>query len=69
MLRPAATLLLIALLSGCVAAPQDNQPSEEELIRMAQAIPSEDDIRERFRAVGGVLREICTADEFAAYFA
>lgn len=53
-------------LSGC--APVSTLPSEEELIAMAQNLPTEEDIKERFRAVGGVLREICTSDEYAPYF-
>lgn len=65
-LRVLSACCVILSLTGCLATSR--MPSEAELIRMARDIPSEADLKERFRAVGGVLREICTADEFAPYY-
>ncbi|MDO4937271.1 MAG: hypothetical protein Q4E62_05075 [Sutterellaceae bacterium] len=60
----------MCLLSACTLPKKtETMPSEAELIAMAKNLPTEADIKERFRAVGGVLREICTSDEFAPYFA
>lgn len=65
-----ATGFVVAALSACTLPKRaDRLPSEQELIRMAQDLPTEADIKERFRAVGGVLREICTSPEYAPYFA
>lgn len=64
------TGLLLLTLSACTLPKRaEPLPSEEELIRMARNLPTETDIKERFRAVGGVLREICTSGDYAAYFA
>lgn len=63
------TLVTAVLAAGCTLPRQNNMPSEEDLVAMAHKLPTEDDIRERFRAVAGVLREICTAPEFSPYFA
>lgn len=59
--------ILAIVLSACTL-PKNQLPSEDQLIAMARNLPTEADIKERFRAVGGVLREICTSDEFAPYF-
>ncbi len=62
----AAAALCAAALAGCQVPPKG--PTEAELIAMANALPTEDDIRERFHQVGSVVHEICNAPEFAAYF-
>ena len=54
-------------LAGC-QAPTGQSPSEQDLIDMANSLPTEDDLKERFRQVGNVVHEICHAPEFSPYF-
>ncbi len=64
-IRRAIWVLLLPLV-GC--APVHQMPSEQTLIDMAKNLPTEDDIKARYSAVAGVLREMCTSDEYAAYY-
>ena len=54
-------------LPGC-QVPSAHSPSEQELIDMANPLPTEADLKERFRQVGSVVHEICHAPEFSSYF-
>ena len=51
-------------LPGC-QVPSAHSPSEQELIDMANSLPTEADLKERFRQVGNVVHEICHAPEFS----
>ena len=63
-----AAACICALFAGGCQAPAGNAPTEAELIEMARSLPTEEDLKERFRQVGNVVHEICNAPEFEAYF-
>lgn len=59
--------LAALVLTGCKTLT-GNLPTEAELAEMARKMPGETAIRERFKEVAAIYREICTAPEYAGYF-